>query len=445
MLPSKNGKLHKFGAAFEQNLEKTSEGFKPHALAPQKLEVGAATLDQQVFIDVDLIDDNPYQPRLSMDETELGDLVEQINTSGQLQAGAVRPHPHRAGRYQMIFGHRRKYSVKNGYLRPQKNGPPTRVYANAGTGRARAEQYIGQLLVVVREADELEMRRQAFAENNSRVDLKPLETAKFYADTLEELTRVGRLDGTIKRDRKGQWKSATTRDLAAFLRKPLSTVSRIMQLLELPEAMQKVIESGEMNERHGRALRELAPWPDQQRALFSDLKKSGVKGTAAEREAARRLAFLRERAPRPEDEERRREEARIAREELEFDPDAERQAQLRRAEIASVMQTPEEAASLALGALEPSFAPDQTEQNTDRAPVKSGTAGVAQIPRLPGLVHDNMHSATVALEWAAKGFDVMAVALHEVEEFEAHIVIARKWMRVLEEALKRHKRGGGEL
>jgi ParB family chromosome partitioning protein len=356
MAPQTKGKLHKFGEHFAKSVERQGESFKPHATTPQVADIPEETAQEEIWVDVELIDDNPYQPRLSMTNEDQADLVEKINADGQLQAGKVRPHPTRKGRYQLVFAHRRKYAVKDGYLKADpKGGPPRRIYANAGTGLPDAQQYIGKLRVrLVRDVSELEMRRQAFSENDSRVDLKPLEYARFYSDTRDDLTADWRKQGILGVYKtgplKGQPKSATWRDVAAFLKKPLSTVYQTVRLLELPEAIQKGIEKGDLNENHGQALLMLAPWEVQQEALLKDIKKSGISGAAAVKEATRRKDFLLEKLPNAKASAQEQEDAQVARDSANFDPEAEEQALARRAEIASVMQTPEQAAAAALGA-----------------------------------------------------------------------------------------------
>ncbi len=55
-------------------------------------------------IDLDLLDDNPYQPRTERDELKAAQLRANIATQGQLQSILVR----RVGaRWQIIFGHGR--------------------------------------------------------------------------------------------------------------------------------------------------------------------------------------------------------------------------------------------------------------------------------------------------------------------------------------------------
>jgi hypothetical protein len=56
-------------------------------------------------LDVELLDENPFQPRTAIDEAQLGDLAASIAMSGLLQPVVVRPG--QPGRYHIVAGHRR--------------------------------------------------------------------------------------------------------------------------------------------------------------------------------------------------------------------------------------------------------------------------------------------------------------------------------------------------
>ena len=57
------------------------------------------------LLSIDLLDDNPFQPRVKMDSSELEELVESLSSKGQIQAIVVRPKSD--GRYITVAGHRR--------------------------------------------------------------------------------------------------------------------------------------------------------------------------------------------------------------------------------------------------------------------------------------------------------------------------------------------------
>ena len=65
---------------------------------------------EPLFIDLDLLDDNPYQPRAERDELKSAQLRESIANQGQLQPILVR----KAGaRWQIIFGHGRVEALRS--------------------------------------------------------------------------------------------------------------------------------------------------------------------------------------------------------------------------------------------------------------------------------------------------------------------------------------------
>lgn len=67
----------------------------------------SASGERIVEIDPDLVDPSFLRDRLDDDEAELDALAAAIREQGQQIPVLVRPHPDRAGRYQLAFGHRR--------------------------------------------------------------------------------------------------------------------------------------------------------------------------------------------------------------------------------------------------------------------------------------------------------------------------------------------------
>lgn len=343
-----------------------SEATRPAAEQP------TAPLNSEArWLDVELLDDNPYQPRLSYDEAELRELVEAINMDGQLQPILVTPHPTRAGRYQVVAGHRRKYAVKNGALVGN-----TQIYANAGAKQKQSEKFRGQILAVVRESvSQLEMRRIAYKENRSRSDLKPLENARFYLDTRDALSE-------------GLPKPVSLRKVGEFLGENFQVIGRIVSLLELPEAAQKAIESGEINERHGRALYALRHWPNEQRSFLREIKGKGWSGARAEEESKTRVEFLREKKPEIGALVDQATEHYLAKKHL--SPEAQAAAQERRSKIGLVE------------------APDQTKPSSP----------VAQIEKLPEQTFGQLKLALSMMESAAIGLEQLDIAAKDFPVFD---------------------------
>jgi len=154
-----------------------------------------------------LIDANPLQPRKRFMEPELAALADSIRSRGVLQPILVRPSA--GGRFELIAGERR-----------------LRAARMAGLDRIPA---------VVRTTEENERLELALIENMAREDLNPVEAARACAALVDGLgltkEEVGRRCG---RSRAG--------------------ISNLIRLLDLPDDVLSMLESGVLSEGHGRAL-----------------------------------------------------------------------------------------------------------------------------------------------------------------------------------------------
>jgi plasmid partitioning protein RepB len=65
-----------------------------------------------VELDPEIVDGSFIRDRLEEDEQEFNELVEAIRERGQDSPILVRPHPEAAGRYMVVFGHRRLRAAK---------------------------------------------------------------------------------------------------------------------------------------------------------------------------------------------------------------------------------------------------------------------------------------------------------------------------------------------
>jgi len=244
--------------------------------------------DDLRWIEVDLLEDNPWQPRTSYaPEDQLG-LVEVMNLDGQLQPAGARPHPQKDGRYQLIWGHRRKYAVKDGApLTDSLTGTTSTVHANAGARQPEPHKFIGKLLVIVkgRKVSDLEMMRQAHSENSSRVEIGAMDLARFYRGMKEALTKAWREDGTI-----GAEREVSIRALCEYLgERNHSHVHRLLQLLEPDALAPKILEALEterIGERHGRALLDLRNDRRRQLSVFDQIIAHNMTGAETERAVA---------------------------------------------------------------------------------------------------------------------------------------------------------------
>ena len=154
-----------------------------------------------------LIDPNPRQPRTRFDEAELAELAESVRKRGVLQPVLVRPLP--GGRYELVAGERRLRAAKL-----------------AGLERVPA---------LVRSTEENERLELALIENMARQDLNPVDAARACAALVDELglskEEIGRRVGRSR-----------------------AAISNMVRLLELPDDVLGMLESGELSEGHGRAI-----------------------------------------------------------------------------------------------------------------------------------------------------------------------------------------------
>ena len=180
---------------------------------------------------------NPQQPRVQFDETTLRELQNSLERDGQLQPIVVRPIADANGkaRYEIIMGER----------------------------RFRAAQAAGwtHLRAIVREADDADTLRLALIENIQRVDLNAVDKGA-------ALKRLKTLNPGLA------W-----RELGALLGLSEQSVHNMVALLKLPDNLQQEIRSGALNEKHGRALRQLHE--TAQSALAQEIQSENLTGDQA--------------------------------------------------------------------------------------------------------------------------------------------------------------------
>ena len=158
-------------------------------------------------LEVTAIRPNPNQPRRRFDDTALDALAESLRTSGLVQPVVVRPLAE--GGYELIAGERRWQAAKR-----------------AGIDRIPA---------LVRDAAERERLELALVENVVREDLNPMELAHAVAALVEDF---------------GQ----THAHVATTLGRSRPAISNLLRLLELPDAVQDLVQNGTLSEGHARAV-----------------------------------------------------------------------------------------------------------------------------------------------------------------------------------------------
>ena len=175
--------------------------------------VGAAPLGRRentadiLRIPVDMIEPNPFQPRMSFDQAALEELAASIRTLGLIQPVTVRRVGDR--RYQIISGERR-------------------YKACCMAGMTTIPAYI-------RDANDQGMLEMAIVENVQREDLDPIELALSYRRLIEEC-------------------HLTQDNLAERVGKKRATVANTIRLLKLPAKVQHDIKVGLLSAGHAKAI-----------------------------------------------------------------------------------------------------------------------------------------------------------------------------------------------
>lgn len=158
-------------------------------------------------IPVDMIDPNPFQPRLSFDKEALSELTESIRTFGLIQPITVRKKGD--GRYQIISGERR-----------------FRACQSAG---------MDMIPAYIRDANDQGMLEMAIVENIQRENLDPIEVAMSYQRLIEEC-------------------NLTQEQMAERVGKKRVSVTNHLRLLKLPAKVQHDLKVGLVSVGHAKVL-----------------------------------------------------------------------------------------------------------------------------------------------------------------------------------------------
>jgi ParB family chromosome partitioning protein len=204
------------------------------AILPESHEVGDPQFRD---VPIDLISPNPGQPRKAFDVDGLERLAASVAESGVIQPVVVRPLSD--GRYELIAGERR-------WRAAQQAGLPT-------------------VPALLRSEDDAKRLQMALIENMAREDLNPIEEARACAALVEEL-------------------SLSKEEVARRVGRSRSTISNLIRLLDLPDQVIELLESGELSEGHGRALLKIRDQGERKR-LAREAIKHGWSVRETERQA----------------------------------------------------------------------------------------------------------------------------------------------------------------
>ena len=164
--------------------------------------------DTMLFIEIDKIKTNPYQPREEFDDVTLQELADSIKQKGVIQAITVRKITD--GDYELLSGERR-----------------LRAARIAGIDNIPAF-----VMDVTAKEDLLEI---SLIENIQRKDLNALEIANAYQRLIDEC-------------------NLTQEQVALKVGKSRTAVTNFLRLLRLPEQIKESIRKGQISEGHARAI-----------------------------------------------------------------------------------------------------------------------------------------------------------------------------------------------
>ncbi len=217
-------------------LSQTPPPRQPEAAAPAVARDG-----DLARLPVDLLQRGKYQPRIDMQQESLQELAESIKVQGIIQPIVVRP------------------------LGEQTPGQPLRYEIIAGERRWRAAQLAGlhDVPALIRRIPDESAIAMALIENIQRENLNPLEEAKALARLISEF-------------------EMTHQTAAEAVGRSRAAVSNLLRLLDLADEVKGLLEKGELEMGHARALLGLTGVRRQVEVGFLVVKKGlSVRDTEA--------------------------------------------------------------------------------------------------------------------------------------------------------------------
>ena len=160
------------------------------------------------MVAVDLLEPSPFQPRGTIQDDDLQELVASIRAQGMLQPILARPDHHRPGRFQIVAGERR--------------------------WRAARLAEITSIPCFIKDIPDNEASVAALVENLQRRDLNPIEEAEGFRRLIEDF-------------------GLTQEQLGTAIGKSRSHVANLLRLLALPPEVLGYVRDGTLTAGHARA------------------------------------------------------------------------------------------------------------------------------------------------------------------------------------------------
>ncbi len=173
------------------------------AILPEPVGTGSELRD----LPLEQITPNPDQPRKRFDPESISQLATSVAEAGVIQPVVVRPLED--GRYELIVGERRWLAAQ--------------------------EADLETVPALVRDSADAELLQTALIENVSRENLNPIDEARALATLVEDL-------------------GVSKQDIARRVGRSRAAVSNLIRLLDLPDEVLALLETGALSEGHGRAI-----------------------------------------------------------------------------------------------------------------------------------------------------------------------------------------------
>jgi ParB/RepB/Spo0J family partition protein len=239
-----------------------------------------------VWLPLDRITDNPYQTRSAYDDvSQLADSISSLRselpaTNGLQQlpvARLVAPQP--GG--QLVALDRLEYQQPAALRQRLIADPALVAQLHFGHRRWRAFQLLAatdpsyhEMPVMLAYADDVSMWRHVVTENAQRADINPVDQARALRVAIDTFG--------LTLDQAGQPFGFTNR----------STISNKLRILDLPAKWLALVATGDLGERHARALLRLAPAPALLDQVASRANTEHTTASELERDVERAISSL---------------------------------------------------------------------------------------------------------------------------------------------------------
>lgn len=206
-------------------MERKALGKGINALIPEKNEQGLSSSEIAVYLKIDQIRPNPFQPRENFDPQALEELTQSIKEKGVIQPILVR---RQGDYYELIAGERRL--------------------------RAATALNITEIPAIVKDVADQDSLEISLVENIQREGLNPIEEARAFQYLIDKF-------------------NLTQEKISQVLGKARVTIANTLRLLKLPQEIQDDVRNNRISFAHGRALLEIDDSNQQRKLAYEVISK----------------------------------------------------------------------------------------------------------------------------------------------------------------------------